>query len=149
MMKPFYRAVLPVPPSINRSYMVVKILTKMRIWKHRIGATPELQQFKKDAATTLSAHRMTKEQQAVLSAIKAKEAKGIHQPLAVEITLYFKTLWKRDIDGGIKSAQDAVFTWLELNDSRVVDLHVRKRVDAFDPFCYFIVGLFEYDDGDV
>ena len=129
--------------------MVVKVLTKMGIWKHRIGATPELQQFKKDAATVLSGQRMTQGQQAIWSAIKEREAKQHYQPLAVAITLYFSTLWKRDIDGGVKSAQDAVFTRLELNDSRVVDLHVRKHVDAFNPRCEVVVGLFEEADEDV
>ncbi|MEO7910328.1 MAG: RusA family crossover junction endodeoxyribonuclease, partial [Roseiflexaceae bacterium] len=37
------------------------------------------------------------------------------------------------LDGGLKIAQDAICTALEVNDNRVVDIHLVKRIDPLNP----------------
>ena len=38
-----------------------------------------------------------------------------------------------NLDGGLKIAQDAICTALEVNDNRVVDIHLVKRIDPLHP----------------
>src|SRR5215217_3733666 len=40
---------------------------------------------------------------------------------------------RRGLDGGLKIAQDAICTALEVNDNRVVDIHLVKRIDPLNP----------------
>lgn len=127
--EPFLVATLPLPPGVNASYKIVDFKTQKGNWVRRPGATPELEQFKKDAHLCLLGHAT--ENWNVLNAIKANKNKV---PLAVRIDFYFKTLWLHDIDGCIKAAMDAVFKYIGLNDNTVVDLHVRKFVSK-DPRC--------------
>jgi hypothetical protein len=43
---------------------------------------------------------------ALINALRVSKRKV---PLQMEIKFFFKSLWKCDIDGGIKAVQDAVF----------------------------------------
>jgi hypothetical protein len=47
--------------------------------------------------------------------------------LALFIDFFFETPLRRDLDGGLKIALDAICTALGVNDNRVVDIHLVKR----------------------
>ena len=49
--------------------------------------------------------------------------------LSLTITFYFATALRRDLDGGLKIAQDALCEALVLNDNLVMEIHLSKRVD--------------------
>ena len=49
------------------------------------------------------------------------------------LDFYFETPLKRDLDGGLKIAQDAILAPLGVNDNRVVDIHLVKRIDPLRP----------------
>lgn len=54
-------------------------------------------------------------------------------PLALTIRFFFASALRRDLDGGLKIAQDAVCEGLGLNDNRIVETHLYKQVDKADP----------------
>lgn len=133
----FYRATLPLPPGINASYKIVSInMGKKRI--NRLGATPELEQFKQLAFYELS--NQTIRDLSIIQSIRESKKKI---PLAVTIDFYFETLWKKDVDGGIKAVLDAVFDFFDLNDNLIVDLHVRKHVCKELPRCEIGLSCWE------
>jgi crossover junction endodeoxyribonuclease RusA len=53
--------------------------------------------------------------------------------LGVYLTFYFETPFRRDLDGGLKIALDALCRALDLDDRMVVDLHLTKRIDPLHP----------------
>ncbi len=53
--------------------------------------------------------------------------------LSLFIDFFFPTPMKRDLDGGLKIAQDAICENLGINDNRVVDIHLVKRIDPLRP----------------
>lgn len=53
--------------------------------------------------------------------------------VALFIDFYFETPLRRDLDGGLKIAQDAICAGLEMDDRRVVDIHLVKRTDRAQP----------------
>ena len=53
-------------------------------------------------------------------------------PLALTIRFFFVSL-RRDLDGGLKIAQDAICEGLGLNDNRIIETHLYKQVDKADP----------------
>ena len=53
--------------------------------------------------------------------------------LALLLAFYFETPLKRDLDGGLKIAQDAICDGLGLNDNRVVSIHLLKYIDPLHP----------------
>ena len=55
------------------------------------------------------------------------------QYLGLYISFYFETPLRRDLDGGLKITQDALCEALHLNDNRVVDVHLLKRLDPLHP----------------
>jgi crossover junction endodeoxyribonuclease RusA len=55
------------------------------------------------------------------------------QPLACDLTFYFETPYKRDLDGGLKITLDALFETLELDDRYVVSLTLEKKIDPLRP----------------
>lgn len=124
---PFFRGMMPLPPSINASY-------KPRGYKVSdqggIAGTPELVQFKNDAALLLS---QAEHDWTIINKLRESNAKRAQTPLAVVLRFYFPTEWKRDLDGPIKAALDAAFARLELDDRLVVKLDVQKLVDAANP----------------
>ncbi len=46
---------------------------------------------------------------------------------------YLRTALRRDLDSGLKITQDAICEALELNDNRVVEIHLHKKIDRNDP----------------
>ena len=49
------------------------------------------------------------------------------------LDFYFETPLRRDLDGGLKITQDSICTSLGINDNRVVDIHLVKRIDPLHP----------------
>jgi Holliday junction resolvase RusA-like endonuclease len=135
--EPFLVATLPLPPGVNASYKTVNFKVqngdKKGTWVRRPGATPALEQFKKDAENILvySSSDVTADLD-VVEKIKASKKKI---PLELFIKFYFKTLWLHDVDGCVKAAMDAVFKYLGLNDNTVVTLFVDKFADRDNPRC--------------
>ncbi|HEX5543880.1 MAG TPA: RusA family crossover junction endodeoxyribonuclease, partial [Nitrospira sp.] len=54
-------------------------------------------------------------------------------PFALTIRFFFASALRRDLDGGLKIAQDAICEGLGLNDNRIIETHLYKRVDKADP----------------
>jgi crossover junction endodeoxyribonuclease RusA len=54
-------------------------------------------------------------------------------PLALSIRFFFASALRRDLDGGLKIAQDAVCEGIGLNDNRIIETHLYKQVDKTDP----------------
>jgi crossover junction endodeoxyribonuclease RusA len=53
--------------------------------------------------------------------------------LSLVLEFYFASPLKRDLDGGLKITLDALCEALGVNDNRVVDLHLTKRIDPLHP----------------
>lgn len=105
---------LPLPPGVNNQYATIngrRVLSKAaRSWKTQ--ATQILSRLELPAAF-----------QATLQA-------GY---LALFIDFYFETPLRRDLDGGLKIAQDVICQSLGIDDRRVVDIHLVKRIDPLRP----------------
>src|SRR5215467_8731819 len=56
-----------------------------------------------------------------------------HHYLALTITFYFRSALRRDLDGGLKIAQDALCEALGVHDNLVIEIHLSKRVDRHSP----------------
>jgi Holliday junction resolvase RusA-like endonuclease len=125
-MQAFFTGRMELPPGINASYKRVSFKRDGEII-HTLGESESLHQFKRDAALQLS---QGYHDWSLINAIRQSKRKV---PLRMTITFYFKSLWKRDIDGGIKAVQDAVFSRLELNDTLIVKLNVEKYEDPEAP----------------
>ena len=110
---------LPLPPSINKQYATVngrRVLSATgRCYKQTIG------QF---VMTTLAAH--SSQGRAFLHAAH-------DHYLSLTIHFYFSTLLRRDLDGGLKIAQDALCEAMRLNDNRILELHLYKSFDRDHP----------------
>ena len=53
--------------------------------------------------------------------------------LALFLDFYFESPLRRDLDGGLKIAQDTICEALGVDDRRVVDIHLVKRIDPLHP----------------
>ena len=109
---------LPVPPSVNHQYATVngrRLLSSTgRSYKAQVGQLVWL-------TLTAMPHRA-----ALLSHLQSNS-------LALSIRFYFTTALRRDVDGGLKIAQDALCEGLGLNDNRIVETHLYKYVDRTNP----------------
>jgi crossover junction endodeoxyribonuclease RusA len=109
---------LPLPPSINQQYATVngrRVLSEeSRAYKRRV--IRQIQQLR---------------QSGVISESFVAQAQAGY--LALFIDFYFETPLRRDLDGGLKIAQDAICAGLEMDDRRVVDIHLVKRTDSHQP----------------
>jgi crossover junction endodeoxyribonuclease RusA len=109
---------LPLPPGVNNQYVTVgnrRVLSK------------EAQAFKRDVAKLVARLR------AAGDLAPATEAAFKDAFLGVYLTFYFETPNRRDLDGGLKIALDALCRALDLDDRSVVDLHLTKRIDPLHP----------------
>ncbi len=122
-LQPFFVAELPIPPGINKSYRVVVVHGH-----GRIGHTLAAQHYLENAPLLLS--QAATHDALLVHAIRKSRFKI---PLAVDLRFFFPTLWKRDVDGGVKIVLDAIFGYLQLNDNLVTGMHVTKEVDAERP----------------
>lgn len=110
--------VLPLPPSINHQYATVngrRVLSSIgRHYKCAVGKHLS-------ALVHQSPHR-------------ADFFEGLGtQALSLSIRFYFKTALRRDLDGGLKIAQDAICQAISLNDNRITEIHLHKDSDAARP----------------
>jgi Holliday junction resolvase RusA-like endonuclease len=128
--EPFFTGVMPLPPSINGSY---KPRSGRKDDESAIAGTPELSQFKQNAALMLSNQDTTTTDWTILNKLREANAKRCQSPLAVTLKFYFPTEWKRDLDGPIKAAIDAAFLRLGLDDRLVIDIQAKKLVDPVEP----------------
>ena len=109
---------LPVPPSINHQYATVngrRLLSATgRSYKAQVG------------------------QQVWVTLAQSPEAPSFRDrlrsgPLALSIRFFFATSLRRDLDGGLKIAQDAICEGLDVNDNRIIETHLYKHVDKINP----------------
>ncbi len=109
---------LPVPPSINHQYATVRgrrlLSSAGRAYKAHVGQL-----------VWLSLTKMA-DRAALLSRFQTGT-------LALSIRFYFTSALRRDVDGGLKIAQDALCEGLGVNDNRIVETHLYKHVDKTNP----------------
>ncbi len=109
---------LPVPPSVNHQYATVngrRLLSAAgRSYKALVG-----QQI-------LLALARSPQRHALLKTLRASD-------LALSIRFYFTSRLRRDVDGGLKIAQDALCEGLGINDNRIVETHLYKDIDKLNP----------------
>ncbi|WP_447974101.1 RusA family crossover junction endodeoxyribonuclease [Nitrospira sp. Kam-Ns4a] len=109
---------LPVPPSINHQYATVngrRVLSAQGRSYKALVAQEVL------AALARSVHRRT-----LLRRLGDAD-------LALAIHFHFASPLRRDVDGGLKIAQDALCEALGLNDNRIVEIHLYKHRDPARP----------------
>src|SRR5215203_5652141 len=109
---------LPLPPGVNNQYVTVG--------RKRVLSKPA-QAFNKDVAKIVEKLR----RDGVLS--PETEAALKDALIGVYLTFYFETPNRRDLDGGLKIALDALCRALGIDDRAVVDLHLTKRIDPLHP----------------
>lgn len=112
------RLTLPIPPGINEQYATVG--------GHRVS-TAVARRFKLEVKKKLA--RL--EREGVLSEeLRQRLRQGY---LSLLLAFYFETPLKRDLDGGLKIAQDSLCEGLGLNDNRVVSIQLLKYIDPLHP----------------
>jgi crossover junction endodeoxyribonuclease RusA len=109
---------LPVPPSVNHQYATVngrRLLSSTgRAYKAQVGQLVWLALLNSpDRAVLLSQLQFAS--------------------LALSVRFYFTSALRRDVDGGLKIAQDALCEGLGVNDNRIVETHLYKHVDKANP----------------
>lgn len=109
---------LPLPPSVNNQYVTVG---------NRRMLSREAQAYKRTAKSQIE---QLQRRQVIPPAFVAQAAAGY---IALFLDFYFETPLRRDLDGGLKIAQDIICTTLGINDNRVVDIHLVKRIDPLHP----------------
>lgn len=119
--EPFFKATFPLSPSVNGSFETNH--------NAQFYGSPALKQFKKDAKVVLASQR-SQQNWDIINAMKESKAKV---PLAMDITFYFPTLYRRDCSGPIKASEDAVFNFIGINDNRVVRIVNEKYADRDNP----------------
>lgn len=112
------RFTLPLPPSINSQYTQVG---------HKRVLSKEHVAFKK--AVKSRVHRLRVDNVLTDAFIDALSNGWI----GLFLDFYFETPLRRDLDGGLKITQDALLDALGINDNRVVDIHLVKRIAPTKP----------------
>jgi crossover junction endodeoxyribonuclease RusA len=112
------RLTLPLPPGVNNQYVTAG--------KRRVLSKPA-RAFKDEVKTLLLNHRERNR----ITAAQERAIKSSY--IGVYLTFYFETPLKRDLDGGLKIALDAIASGLEFDDRKVVDIHLTKRIDPLRP----------------
>lgn len=112
------RLTLPLPPGVNNQYVTAgrrRVLSKTA------------QAFKRDVRRQIEGLR----ERGVISS--GEEAALGASLLGAYLTFYFTTPMRRDLDGGLKIALDALAESLGFDDRAVVDLHLTKQIDPLHP----------------
>src|SRR3954463_2875549 len=112
------RLTLPLPPGVNNQYVSVG--------KRRVLSKPA-QAFNKDVAKIVEQARSKGDIDPAMEAALKDALIGVY------LTFYFETPNRRDLDGGLKIALDALCRALGIDDRAVVDLHLTKRIDPLHP----------------
>lgn len=110
---------LPLPPSVNNQYITLKngrraLSRSSRRWKQEARQEIELLRFD---------GRISEQFVATAGA-------GY---LSLFCDFYFESPLRRDLDGGLKILQDTICQTLGVDDRRVVDIHLVKRIDPLRP----------------
>lgn len=63
------------------------------------------------------------------------------EPLALSIRFFFISPLRRDVDGGLKIAQDALCEGIGLNDNRIVETHLYKYQDRTNPRIEVVLSI--------
>lgn len=109
---------LPIPPSVNHQYATVngrRLLSSAgRAYKMHVGQQVWIVLVQSGCRTAL------------LQCLQS-------HPLALSIRFFFTSALRRDVDGGLKIAQDALCEGLGLNDNRIVETHLYKDLDKLNP----------------
>jgi crossover junction endodeoxyribonuclease RusA len=112
------RFTLPLPPGVNHQYT--------RVGNRRV-LSKEHRAFKRTVRKELGRLRLD-------DTLSDQFVHALKQGfVGLFLDFYFKTPLKRDLDGGLKIAQDAILDPLGVNDNRVVDIHLVKRIDPLRP----------------
>ncbi len=109
---------LPLPPGINQQYATVngrRVLSRAS------------RKYKKEVGKVI---RRLRAEGIISDGLVAALRAGY---VGLFIDFYFETPHRRDLDGGLKITQDALCEALEVNDNRVVDVHLVKRIDPLRP----------------
>lgn len=109
---------LPLPPGVNNQYVTAG--------KRRV-LSASAQRFHRDAAKRFAAMRLDGAIPAAANAALREAFVGVY------LTFFFETPMRRDLDGGLKIALDAIARGLGFDDRAVVDLHLTKRIDPLHP----------------
>jgi len=112
------RFTLPLPPSINQQYT--------QVGKKRV-LSKEHAKFKKQVKHKI--HRLRVDEVLTDEFIAALNEGWI----GLFLDFYFETPLRRDLDGGLKITQDALLDAMGINDNRVVDIHLVKRIAPTNP----------------
>jgi crossover junction endodeoxyribonuclease RusA len=111
-------AILPIPPSINHQYATVngrRVLTAA-------GRT-----YKAEVAQLVAVGLARSAQRgSFLDRVQSTS-------LSLTIRFCFSSALRRDVDSGLKIAQDALCAGLGLNDNRITEIHLYKRQDKDQP----------------
>lgn len=109
---------LPVPPSINHQYTTVNGRRVLSAMGRRYKALV--------AQQTLLVLAQARHRDTLLHALR-------QDALALTIRFHFTSPLRRDVDGGLKIAQDALCEALGINDNRIMEVHLYKHHDAVRP----------------
>jgi crossover junction endodeoxyribonuclease RusA len=109
---------LPLPPGINQQYATVN---------GRRVLSRDSRNYKKTVRRSI---RRLRAEGVISDALVAALREG---HIGLFIDFYFETPHRRDLDGGLKVTQDAICEALGVNDNRVVDVHLVKRIDPLRP----------------
>jgi crossover junction endodeoxyribonuclease RusA len=109
---------LPLPPGVNNQYVTAG--------KRRV-LSKAARSFKQDVTKYLNARR---EKGDLTLAVEREFERSL---IGIYLTFYFETPMRRDLDGGLKIALDALAAGLGFDDRAVVDLHLVKQIDPLHP----------------
>ncbi len=141
-----YKASMPMMPSgINATY---KVATSSSNGKAKMYHSQLAKDFKFEAY-----YRFKEAKYAIIDQAAINFVAEMDIPLELTIIFYLKSvgkfhasLYKRDIDGGIKATIDVLFDFLSLNDKIIVDLAVKKRVAIEEPHIYLELRTLDNED---
>lgn len=112
------RFTLPLPPSINSQYTQAgnrRVLSKEHV------------AFKKQVRHKVHLLRVDG---VITDEFIAALNNGY---IGLFLDFYFESPLRRDLDGGLKIMQDSLLEALSINDNRVVDIHLVKRIAPSSP----------------
>jgi crossover junction endodeoxyribonuclease RusA len=109
---------LPIPPSINHQYATVNgrrlLSSSGRAYKTHVSQQVWVALAQSPCRSDL------------LRSLQSSR-------LALSIRFFFTSALRRDVDGGLKIAQDALCEGLGLNDNRIIETHLYKDLDKVNP----------------
>jgi len=112
------KLILPLPPSVNHQYATVNG-KRVLSW--------EAKRYKKKTIERLK--RLV-----IRGWLPRERLEALRNSyLSLSFDFYFKTSLRRDLDGGLKIAQDALCQAFAINDNRVVQVLLNKRIDPLNP----------------